>query len=86
MFWFRSPDRPPTQHAAVALAGPSWFAPPPTVGDMLVEQPQRFDRPQIRVGRPDVDWIVIPSERPDEFLVVEVKRVLTRTIPIQRDF
>jgi anti-sigma factor RsiW len=79
-------------HHALGPGGPapaqarSWFAPLPSVGDKLVEHPARFDRPQIRVGKPATDWIMIPAETPGEFLVIEVNRLLTRTIHIQRDF
>ncbi len=87
MFWFNAGEaRPPVSHPRAATQAGSWFAALPTVGDKLVEHPARFDRPQIRVGKPATNWIVIPSERPGEFLVIEVNRVLTRTVHIQRDF
>jgi anti-sigma factor RsiW len=87
MFWFNA-DRtraPAGRPLDVRQAG-SWFAPLPSVGDTLVERPERFNRPEIQVRKPRTNWIVIPSETPGEFLVVEVNRVLTRTVHIQHDF
>lgn len=64
----------------------SWFAPPPKVGDVLVDDAVRFERPQVRLEKDDSNWIVVPGERPGEFLVIEVKHVRSRTIPLQDDF
>lgn len=64
----------------------SWFAPPPAGGDIYGPDARPFERAQVRVDKSDREWIVVPSERPGEFLVVEVKRVKTRTIPVQEDF
>ena len=63
----------------------SWFAPQPVAGDTLAEQPEP-ERPQVRMDRMDRHWIVVPGDTPGEFLVVEVKRVKTRTVPVQEDF
>lgn len=85
-FWLAPPQDAASRQGRAAAQGHSWFASPPTGGDTLIETPRRFIRPQIRVGRPEADWIVIPSERPGEFLVVQVNRVLTKTVHIQQDF
>lgn len=86
MFWF-SPGRDTAAPAERTSAqASSWFAAPPTPSDTLVERPPRFVRPQIRVDHPDTDWIVIPSDKPGEFLIVEVNRVTTRSVPVQKDF
>lgn len=71
--------QPPTQ------AG-SWFASLPTAGDTLVDSPSGLYRPHIQLRQPDTNWIVIPSDTPGEFLVIEVNRVRTKTIQIQKDF
>ena len=71
-------DRPQPQRA-------SWFAPQPTAADTLAEQPVS-ERPQVRMDKMDRHWIVVPADTPGEFLVVEVKRVKTRTVPVQEDF
>ncbi|MFQ5805101.1 MAG: hypothetical protein ACE5I3_01485 [Phycisphaerae bacterium] len=86
MFWPRPTQQPPSPADGLAAQATSWFASLPTIGDTLVEKPDRFVRPQIRVGQPATNWIVIPSDTPGEFLVIEVNRVLTRTVHIQRDF
>jgi anti-sigma factor RsiW len=86
LFWLRPGGETSVQQAGVVPGAPSWFASPPTVRDALIESPERFDRPQIRVGQPDINWIVVPSDKPGEFLVIEVNRVLTRTVHIHQDF
>lgn len=63
----------------------SWFAPQPVAADSLAQQPQS-ERPQVRMDKMDRHWIVVPGDTPGEFLVVEVKRVKTRTVPVQEDF
>ncbi|MBI5863752.1 MAG: hypothetical protein HZB38_04445 [Planctomycetes bacterium] len=63
----------------------SWFAPPPAPADTMSDT-RGYDRPQVRLDNTESRWIVVPGERPGEFLVVEVKRVKTRTIPVQGDF
>ena len=59
---------------------------PPTAGDAFVENPERFKRPVNWVGKPEAKWIIVPSDRPGEYLVIEVNRVLTRYIHVQQDF
>jgi hypothetical protein len=86
MFWLTPNRSAPGSHDRAAAQAASWFAPPPTFGDTLIAQPERFNRPQIRVDRPNTNWILVPSDKPGEFLVIEVERVLTRTIPVQHDF
>lgn len=73
-----SNDRPQPQRA-------SWFAPQPVAADTLAAQPEP-ERPQVRMDKMDRHWIVVPGDTPGEFLVVEVKRVKTRTVPVQEDF
>lgn len=63
----------------------SWFAPQPTIGDTLAQQ-ARSDRPEVLLDQSDRQWIVVPGHAPGEFLVVEVKCVRTRKIPVQSDF
>jgi hypothetical protein len=63
----------------------SWFAPQPTAADSMAAQPES-ERPQVRMDKMDRRWIVVPGDTPGEFLVVEVKRVKTRTFPVQEDF
>ena len=86
MFW----SLPSRERATPGEPGPvqagSWFAPLPAAGDTLVKLPARFDRPEIRFTRPQTDWVVIPSETPGEFLVIQVNRVPTRTVRVHKDF
>ncbi len=68
----------PTQASA-------WFA-PPTLGDSYDAAyvdpalPQRASRPA------NGKWIVVPSDRPGEFLIIEVQRPRLRTQPARGDF
>jgi len=91
LFWFNigRSGGPTGGSNSASLAGnvsASWFASPPTPQDVLVERPEWFERPQIQIGRPEVKWIVVPSQNPGEWLVIEVDRLLRRTVPIQKDF
>ncbi|MBU0616338.1 MAG: hypothetical protein KKI02_01335 [Planctomycetes bacterium] len=88
MFWF-APQHEPTSPGppAPTRAGvQSWFANPPTTGDTFVENPERFNRPVNWVGRPEAKWIVVPGDQPGEYLVIEVNRVVTRSVHVQQDF
>lgn len=85
MFWLAPPHKPGTSEPAQAGAG-SWFANLPTTGDTFVERPERFNRPVNWVGKPEGRWIIVPSDRPGEYLVIEVNRVLTRRVHVQQDF
>jgi hypothetical protein len=86
MFWSMPGGERTTPGPQGPTQASSWFAPPPAAGDTLVEYPTRFDRPQMRFTRPQTDWVVIPSDTPGEFLVIQVKRVPTRTIRVHKDF
>ncbi len=47
---------------------------------------RRYERPGVRLDDADGNWIVIPGQRPNEYLIVEVKRIKSRTVYIQKDF
>jgi hypothetical protein len=88
--WY-SPSLRPDLHGTSGKHGPktrsaSWFAPPPAAGDVLVDESARYERPEVRLDKDERNWIVVPGENPGEYMVVEVKRVRTRTIPLQSDF
>lgn len=87
MAWMRPSAPAPGSagnHHAPQMA--SWFAPPPTWADTLSDAPSFYERPQVRIGDADRDWIVVPGDGENEFLVVEVKRVHTRAIRLHEDF
>jgi anti-sigma factor RsiW len=86
LIWSLPAHRAPTTGKKGPAHAGSWFAEAPAAGDTLVKSPVYSERPQIRFTKPETDWIVIPSDTPGEFLVIEVNRVPTRTIRIQRDF
>ncbi len=86
--WMRpaAPQTPAERQRAGRTEAASWFAPPVEAGDQLRDSTARYERPAVGVVAPSENWIVVPGERPGEFLVVEVQRVRTRTLPIQQDF
>lgn len=78
-----SPQRPPAREAAPARG--SLFA-PPDWGDRISPASPLAEIPH--AGRRDrqQDWIVIPSDRPGEYLLIQVERTRTRAVPIHRDY
>ena len=89
VFWTQPQGAPPapdgTAHGSFGV-GRSWFAPPPASVDTLVDTPDVFERPGVHLRAADRNWIVVPGDAPGEFLIVEVKRVRTRTVHVQQDF
>ncbi len=78
----RPADRQPV-HAGVPT---SWFA-PAVPQDQTVQRVNRsFERPQRRQRQTEREWILVPGERPGEYLIIEVKRVRTRAVAIQVGF
>jgi anti-sigma factor RsiW len=88
MIWFSPHQNASSPARQAATQGSSWFASPPTTGagDTLVEQSDPFGRPRMRTGRPNTDWIVIPSDTPGEFLVIQIDRPAKKTASQQADF
>ena len=86
MLWLTPARRSaPLGEQASAQPG-SWFASLPTAGDSLIDQSQLPSQPQIRHGESHTDWILIPSDTPGEFLVIQVDRRPTRAADVQKDF
>lgn len=91
--WWQAPQRPISGTAnpgQTQLAGSSWFAPsaalPAEAGDSLTAMPAAAGVPHQRVRTAQRDWILIPSDRPGEVLVIEVQRTQTRMKAAGRDF
>lgn len=78
-----TPSGRPSERVARAT---SWFAPPPGVSDDYSSDARLYERPRIRVDDATRNWIVVPSGRAGEYLIVEVKRVRTRSVAVQEDF
>jgi hypothetical protein len=76
------------RHQAGLLGGngASWFTPLPQAADRLEQDTQAYTWPQIRLKDTDRKWIVVPGDRPGEFLVIEVNEVRTHSIRVQREF
>lgn len=66
--------------------GPSWFSPPPVAQDSFTADTSPFERPRVRIDESDSEWIVVPSDEPGEYLIIQVKRTNSRTVKIQQDF
>ena len=88
VFWL-VPQRPAPQSprsGEAARAGSSWFAPlAPQVDSVRATSPT-YERPQVRLRDTSRDWIIIPAERPGEYMLIEVDRVRLRAIRFQEDF
>jgi len=85
LLWVSPGGRQRNRTADAGGSRGSWFAPPPVWGDTLEER-EDFERPQVWLDDSERQWIVVPSDAPGEYMVVEIKRVKTRTIRIQKDF
>lgn len=89
LFLLGSPQRGgPADHSAVNLNGvraATLFA-PPALGDAYVPDSAAAAAPQVRLEETERDWLVIPSLRAGEFLVVEVNRTQIKRVGIQQDF
>jgi hypothetical protein len=55
-------------------------------GDMIEPLPTAYERPELRVRGTQRDWIVLPADEPNTYLVIEVNHVRTHVIGVQRDF
>lgn len=64
-------------------AGSAWFAPPPGMADSYRES---AGASRGALERAPQQLIVIPGDRPGEFLVVEVKRMETRPVRVGQDY
>lgn len=82
--WLNLPAGGPAPESETSQAGGTLFA-PQVVGDDLVERAD-FERPGREVGESERQWILIPTENPREFLLIEVNHGQRRTIRIQADF
>ena len=90
LLWLQ-PTRPSTptprgKHPVQAAASTGWFAPAPQHPDVVEPVPGVYERPQLRVGGTQRDWIVVPGDEPRQFMVIEVNRVRTHVIVVHQDF
>lgn len=81
----QSTTRTPGPGSRTAQAA-SWFAPLTPATDVVQPVPSAYTRPELRVRGTQRDWIVIPGDRPGEYLVIEVDRVRTHVIGVHQDF
>ncbi|MBU0640109.1 MAG: hypothetical protein KKB50_14685 [Planctomycetes bacterium] len=86
MVWLGSPNSVSREDPRQARQGASWFAPATRTNAVPRAEKPAYDRPAVRMRHTQRDWIVIPGERPGEYLLIEVDRVHTRMKGIQRDF
>ena len=94
--WWQAPLRTNTggpSSGQTQLAGSSWFTAPATplpalgdAGDSLAVLPAAAGVPHERLQSAQRDWILIPSDRPGEVLVIEVQRTQSRLKTAGRDF
>ncbi len=85
LVWLQPLERPSAGGAADASRA-SWFAPPPTTTDSWTDDARSVERLGVPMADTDREWIVVPGERPGEYLVIEVNRTRTRLLQLRRDF
>ncbi len=64
----------------------SWFVPAGPQVDAVEPVPSRYVRPEVQVRGTQREWIIIPGDRPGVYQIIEVDRVRTHAIRLQRDF
>ena len=79
------PVSKPLQRAG-AVAPASWFAPPPARADVVEPVPVMYERPAVKVRGIERRWLIVPGDEPGVFRVIQVERVRTHAIPVERDF
>lgn len=79
------PERGSGKAGGNDASGASLFA-APNWGDLIQAEKPIMDRPHIREQDSDRRWIMIPSERPGEFLLIELNRTRTRAYGIHGDY
>ena len=84
LFWSLPAEK--TTPENVQAAATSWFRSPSPGSDALTTDPAALEPAVTPLQDTNADWIVIPSDKPGEFLVIEVNRVKTRMVVNQRDF
>ena len=86
--WFSPPGvEKTTGNSREMQAGtPSWFSPSPNAGDTFIDSTSFRARQRAESQNPKRRFVVVPSDTPGEFLVIEVDPNPARAIPIQEDF
>lgn len=79
-----SPNQPALGTLTPRLSGSPWFKEPRV--DVAEPTPTAYERPELRVGGTQREWILIPTDEPKKFMVIEVNRVRTHVIVVHRDF
>lgn len=74
---------PPTPVAVASTTGGSWFQPAPVTADVLESDALIAGE---RADASRREWIVVPGEKQDEFLVVEVRQSVVATLVGRSDF
>jgi hypothetical protein len=77
------PASTPLRQAAAPI---SWFAPATPQKDTIEPVPTAYERPTVRVRGVERQWIIVPGDAPGVYRIIQVDRVRTHAIPVQRDF
>lgn len=83
--WLDPPQPSTVPRSETPTHASSWFAPTELNRDMVEPLPREFERPEIRLRGTQRDWLIIPGDRPGQFMVVEIDRVRTHAIRLQED-
>lgn len=88
LIWVSPPggDSSSTRKPDIHAGATSWFSPLPTAGDTLIDTPSYLARQRTDSQASQRRFVVVPSDTPGEFLVIEVDQNPARAVPIQEDF
>jgi len=86
--WWGMPrsDKPADRTSRLAAQSGGWGQTPAGWDEAVWQDEPVFDRPQVQQRATQRNWIVIPSGRPDEYLVIAVDQVRTRSIGVDADY
>lgn len=71
---------------AVQRAGAWGFLPSEAPGDTFAPVSPGYALPHVQFRDTQCNWLLVPAERPGQFLVIEVQRVKTRALGIHTDY
>lgn len=78
--------RPSPARPLVEAGSDLWRLPRPATEDVVQPVPAAFERPELRWRGTQREWILIPADRPNTYMLIEMDQVRTRVIGVHRDY
>lgn len=72
--------------AASSVARASWFQPLRQMSEIFSPVKPEYERPSLRLQQTDREWLMIPSDVPGQYYLIEVDRTKTRLVGLHGDF